>query len=234
MEDFIFEQMFDDDNESMLNDSDDSMLDNSGLSDDDVEDDILGSASDSDLLDDYECDLGNDDDHSMLDMTFDSEKLAQVTSNEMPSFSRIFHSPRRNILSTRQNLDDDSVLSDSLPFSTSKDSVIEQVESVFDNIANSLNNGFTLSIMIRAKPSSMMNSRGRIRKTALRAISFPGKTPKEAWRFSISLTYNCLSDLTNSLAAVLIRILEIIHEALSKGNIVTKRWCGLSGDDILS
>lgn len=190
MEDFILEQMFEDDDENMLTESSDNMLDDfdrSDIDDDGDDDDVLENASSSDLLDCYEGDVG-DDDRSMLEMSFDSDAFAQMTRKEMPNSSRISPSPQRNVSPERQSMvDGDVILSDSLLFTSSKDYVIQQVESVFENIAVSLNNESTLSIMIRAKPSSMSNPRARTRKTALHSISFPGKTAKEAWRFSIML-----------------------------------------------
>lgn len=88
-------------------------------------------------------------------------------------------------------------------------SVIAQIEAVFEDIANSLLRQDEISIPLRYKPRrSAADSQPKDGTTPkLTYISFPGKTPEEARRFTI-----------------LARILELVHEALISDTIVSKRF----------
>lgn len=58
-----------------------------------------------------------------------------------------------------------------------------------------------------------------------RRLCFPGKTAEEAWRFSETTGGLYLgSSTTDALAAVSIRILELMHEALRASVTLSKRW----------
>ena len=55
------------------------------------------------------------------------------------------------------------------------------------------------------------------------SIKFPGATPEEAWRFSTRFSASFHLPITDVKAAVVARILELIHEALISNTIMTKR-----------
>ncbi|KAK6004629.1 hypothetical protein QM012_008491 [Aureobasidium pullulans] len=83
--------------------------------------------------------------------------------------------------------------------------VIMRIEAVFETVADALlNERADVTISLTSEFSdTLQDSSVRVRKAI---YSFPGKTANDAWRFS-----------------VVIRILEIIHESLSDGFILTKR-----------
>ncbi|KAH0542284.1 hypothetical protein FGG08_003311 [Glutinoglossum americanum] len=96
----------------------------------------------------------------------------------------------------------------------SRDWIIAKVESVFESIVDSI-------LEDQKKLTITLRSRGRVTDQGLdhesrsirpasrhrkREVSFPGGTPKEAWKFT-----------------VLVRILQLIHEALISGVVTTKR-----------
>ena len=59
-------------------------------------------------------------------------------------------------------------------------------------------------------------------------LSFPGETPEEAWRFSTAGLVEAVCSRTSSMLtcspAVVLRILELIHETLVNDAVVSKRW----------
>lgn len=92
---------------------------------------------------------------------------------------------------------------------SARSSAIAQIEAVFEDIATSLNDHEPISIPLKRKPkspaaTSQLEDGNAHKLTYL--ISFPGKTPEEARRFT-----------------VLIRILELVHEALISNTIQSKR-----------
>ncbi|OJD32976.1 meiotic recombination protein spo11 [Diplodia corticola] len=91
---------------------------------------------------------------------------------------------------------------DDAPAVCDKNRVISDIESVFESMLDALlTGGDSLALFLKsrtpAQPAGL--ARGRL-------IRFPGRTAGEAWRFT-----------------VLIRILEIIHEALVTDCVVSKR-----------
>ena len=114
--------------------------------------------------------------------------------------------------------------------------VISKIEAVFENIADSLLNernpdvpvndifvqlrhkNYTTSIsdpptLIDAEPEDNLTN-----------ICFPARgRPREAWRFSRLLTNGQVMIVLIANLAVLIRILDLIHEALCDNVIVSKR-----------
>ncbi|KAH0337373.1 DNA topoisomerase IV, alpha subunit, partial [Aureobasidium melanogenum] len=83
--------------------------------------------------------------------------------------------------------------------------VLMRIEAVFETVADALlNERADVTISLTSESSDTLRDPFvRPRKTIL---TFPGKTANDAWRFS-----------------VVIRILEIIHDSLSDGVILTKR-----------
>lgn len=57
-------------------------------------------------------------------------------------------------------------------------------------------------------------------------IRFPGKTAQEAWKFSMSKCESAYS--AESCTAAFLRILELCHEALVTGVVITKRFLSSS------
>ena len=64
--------------------------------------------------------------------------------------------------------------------------VIAKIETVFENIADSLLRGEELSIPLRHKKlqSTSLDRADAKLSTEFTKVSFPAKTPREAWRFS--------------------------------------------------
>ncbi|THZ43087.1 DNA topoisomerase IV, alpha subunit [Aureobasidium pullulans] len=90
---------------------------------------------------------------------------------------------------------------------TKHNDVIAQIEAVFETVADALLNeraGITVSLAAHSTSSQDDPSTRGPKAT----FTFPGKNASDAWRFYL---------------AVVIRILELIHESLSDGVILTKR-----------
>ena len=102
--------------------------------------------------------------------------------------------------------------------------VLSKIEDIFASFANGLekDKGY-LSISVKSRNSTRISLSGETSAAhELRRVSFPGTSAKEAWRFSgisspISLPF------ANSDPAVLVRLLGLMHEALVKNIITTKR-----------
>ncbi|KAK0510386.1 hypothetical protein JMJ35_006818 [Cladonia borealis] len=86
--------------------------------------------------------------------------------------------------------------------------VIAKIEDIFENITNSLLREDELTIQLRCKKSqsTTLDELEAELSWKLTYVSFPAKTAQEAWRFT-----------------VLLRILELIHEALYSNVVISKR-----------
>ncbi|TAQ87210.1 hypothetical protein B7494_g4466 [Chlorociboria aeruginascens] len=92
--------------------------------------------------------------------------------------------------------------------------VISKIEDIFESMTDCLlENGKEFTIRLKTRRKSGMQAHdtdnGTIRSlpnSKTRAITFPSKNSKEAWKFT-----------------VLLRILELSHEALVAGDVITKR-----------
>ncbi|KAH8805768.1 Spo11/DNA topoisomerase VI subunit A [Xylogone sp. PMI_703] len=85
---------------------------------------------------------------------------------------------------------------------------ISKIEDIFESIADSINDGKRpLAIHLKSRPRGTREVSDVINA---RKINFPSKSPQEAWRFT-----------------VLLRILELSHEALVTGIVITKRFASL-------
>ncbi len=112
----------------------------------------------------------------------------------------------------------------SSPPASDKDHVIGTVEQVFESIVANLlqEQPISISLKYKQKPQHPLNST----KPAfnIQSHSFPGNSPREAWRFSQYISTKIkLPSTEYRQTAVLFRILGLIHEALISGNIVSKR-----------
>ncbi|THW98031.1 DNA topoisomerase IV, alpha subunit [Aureobasidium pullulans] len=85
--------------------------------------------------------------------------------------------------------------------------VIAQIEAVFETVADALlNERADITVSLAAHSTSSQDDLSTRGPKA--TFTFPGKNASDAWRFYL---------------AVVIRILELIHESLSDGVILTKR-----------
>ena len=68
--------------------------------------------------------------------------------------------------------------------------VIAKIEDIFNNITNSLLREDELKIPLRCKkcPSTTLDELEAELSSKLTSISFPAKTPQEAWRFSTQVS----------------------------------------------
>ncbi|KAF2084646.1 DNA topoisomerase IV, alpha subunit [Saccharata proteae CBS 121410] len=89
-----------------------------------------------------------------------------------------------------------------------KDLVVSKIETMLESMVDVLlEKEGELTITLRTRPSARPTSvPSATNTTPTRDICFPGKTPEEAWRFT-----------------VLIRILGFVHDALATNVIITKR-----------
>ncbi|THW22415.1 DNA topoisomerase IV, alpha subunit [Aureobasidium pullulans] len=90
---------------------------------------------------------------------------------------------------------------------TKHNDVIAQIEAVFETVADALlNERADITVSLAAHSTSSQDDPSTRGPKA--TFTFPGKNASDAWRFYL---------------AVVIRILELIHESLSDGVILTKR-----------
>ena len=109
-------------------------------------------------------------------------------------------------------------------------SVISRIEDIFESFADCLLNqdgDFTIVLKNRS-PSSLQQVAGddevTSSRTAFQTIRFPGKSGREAWKFSMFSDLRIHGQLrSNGLLAATVRILELIHEALLEDVVITKR-----------
>lgn len=119
---------------------------------------------------------------------------------------------------------------------------LQQVEAVVHQIVRSLqqdDDNVSISLKSQKRPgtspsaiSSRSSAHGQYK------LSFPGETPEEAWRFSTAGLVETVCSRTSSMLtcspAVVLRILELIHEALVTGVVVSKRCASSRQPDSLS
>ena len=115
------------------------------------------------------------------------------------------------------------------------DQVLVQIESVFEDLADAFlaeRNEFsiTLSAHCPLRSHGAIDHRQQGRRTRSTVVTFPGKSAKEAWRFSQSSlqdlglkTISLQTDADQSTTAVIVRLLELMHDAIRSGTVITKR-----------
>ena len=114
--------------------------------------------------------------------------------------------------------------------------VISKIEAVFENIADSLLNEENpyvpvKDIFVQLRHKNYTTPVGHTPtlfdaepEEKLTNVCFPARgRPREAWRFSRLLTNGQIMIVLTADLAVLIRILDLIHEALCENVIVSKR-----------
>ncbi|KAM3417319.1 hypothetical protein BST61_g5571 [Cercospora zeina] len=98
-----------------------------------------------------------------------------------------------------------------LPRAYPNAAVIDKIEAVFEEIADAmLHDKLEMGITLRTRPRTSLTANSQTgsseRGAPTRRLCFPGKTADEAWRFSMVL-----------------RILELMHEALRNDVVISKR-----------
>ncbi|PMD37215.1 DNA topoisomerase IV, alpha subunit [Hyaloscypha variabilis F] len=109
---------------------------------------------------------------------------------------------------------DSNGLNDEAAYPTQRGVVITKIEDIFESIADCiLDEGKELVIPLKTRPRNITvankDDPTKINSSASaesRKITFPSKSPREAWKFT-----------------ALLRILELSHEALVTGTVTTKR-----------
>lgn len=101
--------------------------------------------------------------------------------------------------------------------------VIAQIEAIFETVADALlNERADVTISLNAySPNNSVRASGRTPRTS---FTFPGKTANEAWRFCWSCANGRSKSSTNEEPAVVIRLLELIHESVLDNVTLTKRY----------
>ncbi|KAL8631872.1 hypothetical protein Q9189_002452 [Teloschistes chrysophthalmus] len=108
---------------------------------------------------------------------------------------------------------------------------IQKVEAVVDKIIRGFKDqDESISIVLKTKPRSSITTSLSSQAPSPRTqyqLSFPGNTPQEAWRFSTAELAKTVRRRTAAMLtchpAVVLRILELIHEALVNNVVVSKR-----------
>ncbi|KAL9612689.1 MAG: hypothetical protein Q9167_002725 [Letrouitia subvulpina] len=110
--------------------------------------------------------------------------------------------------------------------------VLSKIENLVQNILNDLElNKLELCIPLgvkkRASQSGFAIQTENSTPASLSNVSFPGDSPHEAWRFSTAYIVEKIIQRTASMLirspAVVLRILELIHEALTAQVVISKR-----------
>lgn len=118
--------------------------------------------------------------------------------------------------------------------------VVHQVQTIISQIINSLQKqDDDISVSLRTKrPSIGSSSQSSTRPSNdFYKLSFPGSTPEEAWRFSTAALAARVCSRTSSMLtcspAVVLRILELVHEALVTKMLISKRFTQTSTESTL-
>ncbi|KAI4163626.1 MAG: hypothetical protein LQ342_002660 [Letrouitia transgressa] len=115
---------------------------------------------------------------------------------------------------------------------TTDPTVLSKIESLVQNILNDLELGkpelcIPLGVKKRVSQSGFATQIENNTPASLNNVSFPGDLPHEAWRFSTAHVVEKVIQRTASMLirspAVVLRILELIHEALVAQVVISKR-----------
>lgn len=185
------------------------------------------------------------DPHVIMDTDRVHDALPGVASATTRASNLLFHSPERTLTKHDNNLHPrDSEYNDGSNNSLEKSALINRIESIFESIADCiLAEGKELVIPLKSRQRQggqvhdlLTGTIVDVQDTVTRDITFPGKTPHEAWKFSKYLRCQRLPSRVNilyiafiliDLVAALLRILELSHEALVSGTVTTKRLVSL-------
>lgn len=127
---------------------------------------------------------------------------------------------------------------------TTDPTVLSKIESLVQNILNDLELGkpelcIPLGVKKRVSQSGFATQIENNTPASLNNVSFPGDLPHEAWRFSTAHVVEKVIQRTASMLirspAVVLRILELIHEALVAQVVISKRcFIGSVNTDLLT
>ncbi|KAK5733773.1 Signal recognition particle [Elasticomyces elasticus] len=111
---------------------------------------------------------------------------------------------------------------------TSPASPLEKITAVFEQIAEEMVErepeiAITLNVRPRIAPQTITSDATASPDVKVRRICFPGKTAEEAWRFSKRACTLDKSVQRLTWTAIVLRILELMHEALRTGVTISKR-----------
>jgi meiotic recombination protein SPO11 len=113
---------------------------------------------------------------------------------------------------------------------TAGTSVVARIENIFEAMADVLlNERGQLSVELVTRPRVSRQHHDTADSTSAQSVAvqrlcFPGKTEREAWRFGEhDLTATACSH-TDWKTAVVVRILELVHEALLSDVVLSKRY----------
>jgi hypothetical protein len=108
--------------------------------------------------------------------------------------------------------------------------VVNQIETIFEQQIDAITSkDQQLSVTVKSRTSQRASQKPIVEHHGCdlnsRTFRFPGKTEKDAWRYSqlrVNFAFR-LFILTKLSPAVIIRILELVHDALVNDVTITKR-----------
>lgn len=95
---------------------------------------------------------------------------------------------------------------------------LHQIEALFESIVDAVSNDEILEIPLQTSRSRASETRHDVQTV----VRFPGRNAQEAARFGAPPSLSILLVLTRPEEG-LFRVLEVSHEALLSGNVITKR-----------
>jgi meiotic recombination protein SPO11 len=113
---------------------------------------------------------------------------------------------------------------------TTGTSVVAKIENIFEAMADVLlNERGQLSVELVTRPRVSRQHHGTADSTSAQSVAvqrlcFPGKTEREAWRFGEHDLAASACSYTDWKTAVVVRILELVHEALLSDVVLSKRY----------
>lgn len=165
----------------------------------------------------------------------DIDLLSDILAERQPAYQAhlLTSSPdRRLIPASRTQVQEPNAYKSSKQANLSQPgAVISKIEDIFESLVDCIldeKKELVIRLKCRAKlgPQVLHSGSGTVKSTPTtkeRTISFPSKTPQEAWKFS-RLKSGIGMVSAYSRTAALLRILELSHEALVNGVVITKRF----------
>jgi meiotic recombination protein SPO11 len=164
----------------------------------------------------------------MMDMDLFSDLL---TDHQPLTGSLLSNLPRRELTHGNDGIVDQRGEATNIrnPTAHEPGAVISKIEDMFESIGTSIlhkEKEMVIRLKTREKPrteeSDSTDGGAKRRLGETTAIRFPSKNQREAWKFSKSEQIPQLISTYATIAALL-RILELSHEALVTGTVMTKR-----------
>lgn len=119
--------------------------------------------------------------------------------------------------------------------------IILQIEAIVGQMFDSLQkqeDGISISLRTKRAPNPSSSQTSARSSKDYYKISFPGRSPQEAKRFSRAALVEAVCNRTSSMLicspAIVLRILELIHEALVADIVISKRYAGTNRGPPLS